>query len=322
MVLATKMQKYKRDWKTYNPQLVNRGRIITILVEPSLVQSDSLQKLNKNKVGKPFQFSTGLISAAFVVKCTLRLGYRQLEGFMRDVSDKLHKRIPNFRTIWWRVNKMKNEGLKFNQHEGKSKVIAIDSTGMRPVNDGEYRAMKYDKRREWIKLHAVVDIKTKEIINIKITKGNVHDSVEFFNVVKPISDLTSEILGDKAYDSRKIFEFCKGNDIISTIPVKLNANNTSLGFKSKVRREEIEKQLGLICKPGYNKRHRYISKETKIENQNKWKLNVGYGRRSIVESSFSRYKRLLGENLFSKKAENIEKEITTKINILNKFAVM
>jgi hypothetical protein len=161
--------------------LVNRGKVITILVEPSLIESESLQKMNKGKVGRRFRFCTGLISAAFAVKCVFRIGYRELEGFMTDISDKLRKPIPNFRTIWWRINQMKNEGVKFNINQ-RHTVVAIDATGLRPINDGEYRMMKYGKRREWIKLHAVVDVKTKEILNVVVTKGNVGDCREFRNV--------------------------------------------------------------------------------------------------------------------------------------------
>ena len=42
----------------------------------------------------------------------------------------------------------------------------------------------------------------------------------------------------------------------------------------------------------------------------------------MVESAFSRYKRVVGGNLFSKKFNNIEKEIVAKSNLLNKFATM
>lgn len=316
------MQNYSVDWRTYNQRLVNRGRVITILIEPQLMESESLQKMNKNKVGRRFRFCSGLISAAFVIKCVFRIGYRQLEGFMRDVSDKLHKSIPNFRTIWWRIDRMKNEGIKFGVHEGKNTVVAIDSTGLRPVNDGEYRSMKYDTRKEWIKLHAVVDVKTKEILNVKLTKGNVHDNLQFKKVIKPIMSNVSEVFADKAYDAVKTFEFCDKNNIFPGIPVKLNATNGHTPYKCRVRREMIESQLGWSCKRGSTRLNRFLTTEVKEKNQESWKIKVGYGRRSLIESAFSRYKRVLGENVFSRKKENIEKEIIAKVNVLNKFAII
>ena len=311
--------KQSRNWKIYNTRLVNRGKIITVLIQPSLMRSESLQKMNNNKVGRPFRFSVGLISAAFAVKCILRLGYRQTEGFIDDISSKLKIKAPNFRTIWWRINQMKNDGVKFNIRE-KHTVIAVDATGLRPVNDGEYRMMKYGKMREWIKLHAVVDVKSKEILNVIVTKGNVGDCREFRNIIDPISHDVTEILGDGGYCTKEIYEFCDKRDILPTIPVKINFSNKFI--KSKIRRKMLEDQLGLICTPGNPNRNRFLTREKRKQNQDEWKKKVSYGRRVLVESAFSRYKRVVGETLFSRKMENIEKEIVAKTNLLNRFATM
>jgi hypothetical protein len=84
----------------------------------------------------------------------------------------------------------------------------------------------------------------------------------------------------------------------------------------------LEDQLGLIYTPGYPGRNRFLTKEKRERNLEKSKKKVRYGRMVLVESAFSRYKRVVGETLFSKKIENIEKEIVAKTNILNKFATM
>ena len=135
---------------------------------------------------------------------------------------------------------MKNEGIKFNINE-RHPVIAIDSSGLRPINDGEYRMMKYGKIREWIKIHFAVDIRTKEILNLVVTKGNVGDCKEFKNLVEPLSQ-TSEVLADGAYCSTEIYEFCDKRNIMPTIPLKLNFENT---ISSRIRRKMLEDQLGL-----------------------------------------------------------------------------
>ncbi len=319
MIFGDQMQTHSRDWKIYNRQLVNRGKIITILIQPELMESETLQKMNKNKVGRPFRFSTGLITAAFAVKCILRFGYREIEGFVDDISSKLKIKVPNFRTIWWRIDRMKNEGIKFNINE-KHTVIAIDASGLRPVNDGEYRMMKYSKFREWIKIHTAIDPKSKEYLNVVVTKGNVGDCREFRNVVTPIAHDVTEILADGGYCTKEIYEFCDDNNILPTIPVKINFSNEFI--KSKIRRKMLEEQLGLVCTPGCYGRNRFLTKEKRKRNLDKWKKKVGYGRRVLVESSFSRYKRVVGETLFSRKIENIEKEIVAKMNLLNRFTMM
>lgn len=297
--------------------LVNRGRVVTVLIQPSLLESENLAQVNMGKRGKPFRYSTGLISAIFAVKCAFRIGYRQLEGFASDVSQSLKLTIPNFRTIWWRIDKMKTGGVTFNIH-GKT-VVAVDSTGLRPVNDGEYRAMKYDKRREWIKLHVAFDTYTKQFLNVTITKGNLSDCIEFKNLIKPVLPFVTKIIADKGYDSGDIFRFCENNNVIPCIPVRLNSANSS---KNRRRRCEIEDQLGLILKRGSTRTNRHLTRERRLENQERWKKRSGYGKRSLIESGFSQYKRVLGENLFSRKRENIEKEIIAKVNLLNKFVLI
>ncbi len=284
------------------------------------MNSESVQKMNRNKIGRRFKFSQGLISAAFAVKCALRLGYRQLQGFMEDVCSQIKKQMPNFRTIWWRIDQMRNEGIIMNVPSGRHTVIAIDSTGLRPVNDGEYRAMKYDKRREWVKLHIAVDVETNCILNFKISKGNVHDSLKFKRLAQPFSKNICEIFADKGYDSSEIFEFCKKRGIFAGIPVRLNANNSN--SNSVARKEAIEAQLKMRLQRGSCRLNRHLTTEIKSINQEEWKKNVKYGRRSTVESVFSKYKRTLGETLFSRKWKNREKEIVAKINLLNRFATI
>jgi hypothetical protein len=301
----------------YNRKLVNRGRIITLLLEPSLLDHDFTDDINHGKRGRPFIFSTALVKAALAVKCALHLAYRQLEGFVEDVCRRLKMRVPNFRTIWWRFDKSAPEPVKRLTPQNNRAIIAIDSTGLRPVNDGEYRAMKYDKRREWIKMHAAFDVDTKEFVNVSITKGNVNDSLKFTETIKPVK--AAQILADKGYDTVEVFEFCKKMGITPKIPVKLNATNG--GSRSSARRDAITDQLGFQIRPGWYGFNIHLNKEMKSENQKKWKTRVGYGKRSLIESSFSTYKRIFGECLFSKKMCNIRKEIVTKLNLYNLFSV-
>jgi hypothetical protein len=66
--------------------LINHGKVITLLIEPSLAESESLSKMNKGKVGRKFRFSEGLISAAFAVKCVFRIAYRQVDEMITNME--------------------------------------------------------------------------------------------------------------------------------------------------------------------------------------------------------------------------------------------
>jgi hypothetical protein len=179
--------------------------------------------------------------------------------------------------------------------------------------------MRYDKRREWTKMHVAFDVKTKEFLNFTLTDGRVNDCLEFRRVIEPVSNGLSEILGDKGYDTGDNFDFCRRRGITAKIPVKINATNRT--SRSKGRRDAIVDQLGFQIRPASNKLNFKLTKKTKLRNQDEWKLRVNYGKRSLIESSFSTYKRILGEAIFSRKKNNVRKEIATKLNLFNLFSL-
>jgi len=54
--------------------LVNRGDI-TLYIDPAILNNEKEPKrMNGGKVGRPYTYATGLILAAFTVKCLFRIG--------------------------------------------------------------------------------------------------------------------------------------------------------------------------------------------------------------------------------------------------------
>ncbi len=77
------------------------------------MQLEELKTKNKHKVGAPFRFSDGIIAGFFTVKCAFKIGYRQLEGFVKGLKAFFHlKKVPNFRTINWRLINLQKYGLE------------------------------------------------------------------------------------------------------------------------------------------------------------------------------------------------------------------
>ena len=50
-----------------------------------------------------------------------------------------------------------------------------------------------------------------------------------------------------------------------------------------------------------------------------WKKLVGYHKRSLVETAFSRLKRHFGERLSNKTTSNLEAEVTFRCHVLNRM---
>ena len=54
-------------------------------------------------------------------------------------------------------------------------VIAIDSTGVKVTNRGEWSRHKWNVERGYLKIHVAVDIKKKRILSLQVTSEQVHD---------------------------------------------------------------------------------------------------------------------------------------------------
>jgi hypothetical protein len=164
-----KKPKKKINWSEYNESLVKRGEM---LFDSGFLQNwrAELKKMNKGKEGPHYRYPNSLISLLATVHAYL-LPYRQLEGFLRVMSvhiKRLHEIVPDFTTIWWRVIRTQiNLDPKTNP-EGEGIVMAVDSTGIKVTNRGEWMRDKWKKkriRRGFIKIHVAVNTKTKKSVH-------------------------------------------------------------------------------------------------------------------------------------------------------------
>ena len=140
----------KRDWKTYNKELVKRGEIL-IDPETTAVKPGGRQK----RRGRPYVYPEQLIMLLLFLNFALRLPYRQTEGLAKKVFGELGIKIPNFRTLHYRLTRGEyclNELPKIEELP-QDFVIFVDSSGLKVTNRGEWLRKKWGKRprKGWIK---------------------------------------------------------------------------------------------------------------------------------------------------------------------------
>ena len=69
-------------------------------------------------------------------------------------------------------------------------MIALDSTGIKVANLGEWMRHKWHVRKGYLKIHVVaVDIKKKRILSLEVTSEEVHDDGK---MLKNLVDNASE----------------------------------------------------------------------------------------------------------------------------------
>ena len=298
-----KKPKRKINWREYNESLVRRGEM---LFDDGFLQNwrAELKKMNKGKEGANYRYPNSLILLLATVHAYL-LPYRQLEGFLRVMSlhiKKLKEMVPDFTTIWWRVVRTKiNLNPKVNL-ERDNIVIAVDSTGIKVTNRGEWILDKWKnkrKRKGFIKIHLAVNIKTKKIVSMIVTKEDVHDGKMLKEIVNDVSknyDI-KKVLADGGYDSKDNFRYL---DELKITPIIKVRKNSSIKNNSKC----IPRKLSVI---------------QQLDNLKRWKKTHGYGMRWMAESAFSSIKRTFGEHVSSVKWNNIVNEVMLKASIYNLF---
>lgn len=284
----------KRNWQEYNKQLIQRGSI-TFLLDPKIC------KTKKQKtMGRPLLFTDALITMLMMIKIHYHMPYRCLQGFAESIV-KLAKYsflIPSYSLICKRARKIKSPKLT----SSKPSVVAIDASGVKVYGEGEWKVKIHgkSKRRKWIKIHIAVDPNTGEIVAQKITTSDVHDG----KVVGALLDQIpppKQILADGAYDGKNVRSEIASRGAQALIPPPRNAR---LRNKDPSRDDAIR----LIRGFGNDQAARTL-----------WGKLTGYSKRALVESAFSRMKRLFGSRLFSKRLDSQEVENYLRCLILNKM---
>ncbi len=182
-----------RNWKEYNAQLVRRGEFYLDLECVKNWQRE-LREMNRKKPGSPYKYPDSFILFASIIYSFFHMPYRQLEGFI----DRLGTFVPglisaDYTTLHRRISKL---ALQIQIPENDV-VVAVDSTGMKVTNRGEWMREKHGKaRRGWLKVHVAVDVESKKLLSIEVTEEKVADS----EVLRPL--LEDINIKDGLMDSR------------------------------------------------------------------------------------------------------------------------
>ena len=158
------------NWKNYNESLVKRGEI---LLDFDVIDNwnSELEKMNKGKEGRKFEYPDSFIKLLGYMRVYFHLPYRQTEGIVRAHAANTLPSIPHYSRICRRINRLNikislddDDDDKFSLQHDDYFVIAIDSTGIKVSNRGEWIRHKWNVKRGYLKIHVAVDIKKNPII--------------------------------------------------------------------------------------------------------------------------------------------------------------
>ena len=280
-----------RHWPTYNEQLVKRGEYFLDLDWVSGWDRE-LERMNDDKVGRPFEFPESLISVQSVWH-THQIPYRMIEGITRQLYTVAQ--LPSYNsysTVNRRVNQL---DVELEIPTGENLTLFSDGSGFQAIEGGEYLRAKYGKKnRRWIQVIILGDPETKEPVSFEV---NLNPSSEPDSAQRQIDDLIEAGVdieafgGDGAFDKMDLWDYLEQNEINPIIKPDKNAIEDS---DSNWRNRDVK----LRNKKGYKA----------------WARKKKYGMRwPATEGIFSAVKRMFGEHLVAKSEVGMLQEARLKI---------
>ena len=277
----------KRDWSVYNESQAEEYRLFNTLLRDLSIGFPEPFKDPHLAGRKPIPLREQVFCAT--QKAYLGFSLRRSHGFRTEAArNGLLSRAP-----YWTVPSRFacREDVTQGLHDmlarsaipliGLEDRCAIDSTGLRTTRFNNYRKEKYDPSREniWLKLHALVGVKTHVIPVLEVTAGAANDSPQFPVLLERATANGfhfKEVYADKGYQGRENFNAAANLEILPFIPFKSNQTGQSKGS------------------PMYHKMFLFFQYHREEFDQH-------YGQRAQVESTFGSFKQKFGETLASKK---------------------
>ena len=286
-----------KNWNKVNQKYVNEGYLY-LSFEFLKTWKSELKALNKNKEGARFQYPDSQIRFCSVLKTTFGVGLRQIQGMMRGLQQWIPvPAIPDYTTISRRFNKLGLDLVQSLANPVDGQVIAVDSTGVKLYNSGQWIREKHKQRKPFLKLHVAVNVHTKQAVATIVTEDSVGDNAVVEELVKQAQNYApiQTFLGDGAYDKRELWRDCSNSSI--KLVIKLRRNASESGLSERARQVRLRNQIG----------------------QDEWNKQNEYGKRWLSEIWYSSFKRRFGEYTSARKPENIKQELLFKAILCNQL---
>jgi len=256
-----------------------------------------LEKANKNKNGRHFQFPNSMIKCCSRIKFAFQTGWRQVVGILSSLKQWIPiPRVPKKSQISERFNQ-----LDFDYQETiiktKKQNVALDSTGIKLRFSGQWVREKHKIHKPFLKLHVAVNTKTNQVITMKLTEDSVSDVSQAKKLLRESNKISKVKKGfmDGAYDKKSLWDWCSKNKMEPFIRLRKNARPNGLSLRA-----EQAKKMHAIG----------------FEN---WMKERGMGEREPVECWYSVFKRRFGEFFMCRNEKNMIQEIKFKTMLCNQL---
>jgi DDE family transposase len=290
-----------RNWRLYNQQLIKRGDLTCWIDAKSWHCRDKM----RSKRGRPHTYDNNAIVTMLVIKRLYRLTLRSCQGFVESLVKmaNLDIKIPNYTTVCRRQNAVTLPKLPTKP---EPLHLVIDSSGLKIFGEGEWKVRQhgYSKHRMWTKLHIGVDEKSQLIVTAILTSNSCGDDKILPDLLDKYKGSIKQVSLDGAYDSHACYEVVNQKGAKAVIPPQPNPRHKP-------------KTIDNLRRP-----RDFMAFEVQEKGLPQWKRDNDYHRRSLAETGFFRYKKILGDKLSARRFDNQVMEALIGCHILNKMKNM
>lgn len=276
------------------------------------MMSDELESMNRRKVGSPFRYCDSMILWMMTLCGYLNLTVRMAAGLGRAILGLIGIRAPSYSQFFDRAMAVVGgpdvweEGGKHIlcryamscRNRRRTRRVGVDSSGLNLSCVFRHREHKWKtkvKDRGWLKLHALFDVDSGELLAYVLTDETVGDSTmlpELLRLARDAGYRMNVCFADGAYSGQKNWGcVCDemGMKFVTAFKCDTKAGNTGGCI-------EMSKAKKLWC------RMRYAD----------WLEMSGYGTRWKLECGFSDFKRVISESVRARTEQGMVREMLGK----------
>ncbi len=272
------------NWREYDTSLRQRGSLTVWFTDDAIEGWRAQPRTTQG--GQP-SYSSLAILTALTLKAVFRFNLRQTEGLIGSVIGLLglDLAVPDHSTLCRRAETFEVPRPQARR-DGEPLHLLVDSTGLKLCGVGEWLVEKHGTRtrRSPRKLHRGVDADTGQIVAATLTTKKVDDGAEVGPLLDQVAASVSSFTADGAYDqegvSAAVAERYPEAAII--VPPRATAVPSEMAETAPTQRD---RHLQGIAEHG----------------RAAWQKASGYTRRARVEAAMSRFKRVIGDGLRSRK---------------------
>jgi hypothetical protein len=251
-------------------------------------------------------FSDTAIQFCLTIKVLFKLPLRQTTGMVASLLKmaNLDWAVPDYTTLCRRQKTLAVQ-IPYRRADGPLNLL-VDSTGIKFLGDGEWQARRHgvQGRRQWRKVHLVMDTATSDIRAVEFTSSGDGDSPVLPDLLDqiPAGEDIGTVTADGAYDTRRCHTAIIDRQATAIIPIRKNGRPWKEDCPAAIARNET-------------------LRATRHYGRAFWKRWTGYHVRSRIEAKM-RCLKAFGERIAARDPDRQTAEIQIRIALMNRFAAL